>query len=45
MELLKRDIGISITLKDEPTLLLAAARKEAIEMYLKANRNDLSDKE
>ena len=47
IELSKRGIGTSITPEEEMTALLAAAkkRKEAIEMYEKAGRNDLADQE
>jgi uncharacterized protein YqeY len=47
IELSKRGTGTSITPEDEMTALLAAAkkRKEAIEMYEKAGRNDLADQE
>jgi uncharacterized protein YqeY len=47
IELSKRGTGTSITPEEEMTALLAAAkkRKEAIEMYKKAGRNDLADQE
>jgi uncharacterized protein YqeY len=47
IELSKRGTGTSITPEEEMTALLAAAkkRKEAIEMYEKAGRNDLADQE
>ena len=47
IELSKRGTGTSITPEEELTALLAAAkkRKEAIEMYEKAGRNDLADQE
>jgi uncharacterized protein YqeY len=47
IELSKRGTGTSITPDEEMTALLAAAkkRKEAIEMYEKAGRNDLADQE
>jgi uncharacterized protein YqeY len=47
IELSKRGTGTSITPVEEMTALLAAAkkRKEAIEMYEKAGRNDLADQE
>ena len=47
IELSKRGTGTSITPEEELTALLAAAkkRKEAIEMYKKAGRNDLADQE
>ena len=47
IELSKRGTGTSITPEEEMTVLLAAAkkRKEAIEMYEKAGRNDLADQE
>jgi uncharacterized protein YqeY len=47
IELSKRGTGTSITPEEEMTALLAAAkkRKEAIEMYEKAGRNDLADLE
>jgi uncharacterized protein len=47
IELSKRGTGTSITPEEEITILLAAAkkRKEAIEIYEKAGRNDLADQE
>jgi uncharacterized protein YqeY len=47
IELSKRGTGLSITQEDELTILLSEAkkRKEAIEMYQKAGRTDLSDQE
>jgi len=47
IELSKRGTGISITPEEEMTILLGAAkkRKEAIELYEKAGRNDLVDQE
>ena len=47
IELSKRGTGASITPEDELTILLSAVkkRKEAIEMYQKAGRNDLADQE
>jgi Uncharacterized conserved protein len=47
IELSKRGTGTSITPEEEMTALLTAAkkRKEAIEMYEKAGRNDLADQE
>ena len=47
IELSKRGTGTSITPEDELTVLLAATkkRKEAIEMYQKAGRNDLANQE
>jgi uncharacterized protein len=47
IELSKRGTGTSITPEEEMTALLAAAkkRKEAIEMYEKAGRNDLANQE
>jgi len=47
IELSKRGTGTSITPEDELTILLSEAkkRKEAIEMYQKGGRTDLSDQE
>jgi uncharacterized protein YqeY len=47
IELSKRGTGSTITPEDELTILLSEAkkRKEAIEMYEKAGRTDLSDQE
>jgi len=47
IELAKRGTGTSITPEEEVSSLLASAkrRKEAIEMYEKAGRNDLADQE
>ena len=47
IELSKRGNGTTNTPEDEVTILLSAARrrKEAIEMYEKAGRNDLADQE
>ena len=47
IELSKRGTGSSITPEDELSILLSEAkkRKEAIEMYQKAGRTDLSDQE
>jgi len=47
IELSKRGIDASITPEEELTILLAGAKKrrEAIEMYEKAGRNDLADQE
>ena len=47
IELSKRGTGSSITQEDELKILLSEAkkRKEAIEMYQKAGRTDLSDQE
>jgi uncharacterized protein len=47
IELSKRGTGSAITPEDELTILLSEAkkRKEAIEMYQKAGRTDLSDQE
>ena len=47
IELSKRGTGSSITQEDELTILLSEAkkRKEAIEMYQKGGRTDLSDQE
>jgi uncharacterized protein YqeY len=47
IELSKRGTGSNITTEDELTILLSEAkkRKEAIEMYQKAGRTDLSDQE
>jgi len=47
IELSKRGTGSDITQEDELTILLSEAkkRKEAIEMYQKAGRTDLSDQE
>jgi hypothetical protein len=47
IELSKRGTGSSITPEDELTILLSEAkkRKEAIEMYQKGGRTDLSDQE
>ncbi len=47
IELAKRGTGTAITPDEEISALLAAAkkRKEAIEMYEKANRKDLADQE
>ena len=47
IELSKRGTGSSITQDDELKILLSEAkkRKEAIEMYQKAGRTDLSDQE
>ena len=47
IELSKRGTGTSITPEEEVSSLLASAkrRKEAIEMYEKAGRNDLADQE
>jgi uncharacterized protein len=47
IELSKRGSGINITIEEELKVLLSAAkkRKEAIEMYQKANRTDLADQE
>ena len=47
IELSKRGIDSNITTEDEVTILLSEVkkRKEAIEMYLKAGRTDLSDQE
>jgi uncharacterized protein len=47
IELSKRGTGSNITTEDELTILLSEAkkRKEAIEMYQKAGRSDLSDQE
>ena len=47
IEFSKRGTGSNITPEDEMTILLSEAkkRKEAIEMYQKAGRTDLSDQE
>jgi uncharacterized protein YqeY len=47
IELSKRGHGANITPEEEITVLLSGAkkRKEAIEMYEKAGRNDLADQE
>jgi uncharacterized protein len=47
IELSKRGTGSSITPEDELTILLSEAkkRKEAIELYQKGGRTDLSDQE
>jgi uncharacterized protein len=47
IELSKRGTGSNITTEDEMTILLSEAKKrnEAIEMYQKAGRTDLSDQE
>jgi uncharacterized protein len=47
IELSKRGTGSNITPEDELTILLSEAkkRKEALEMYQKAGRTDLSDQE
>jgi hypothetical protein len=47
IELSKRGAGSAITPEDEMTILLSEAkkRKEAIEMYQKGGRTDLSDQE
>jgi len=47
IELSKRGTGSSITPEDEMAILLSESkkRKEAIEMYQKAGRTDLSDQE
>ncbi len=47
IELSKRGIDASITPEEELTVLLSGAKKrrEAIEMYEKAGRNDLADQE
>jgi hypothetical protein len=47
IEFSKRGTGSSITQEEELTILLSEAkkRKEAIEMYQKAGRTDLSDQE
>jgi hypothetical protein len=47
IELSKRGTGSAITPEDEMTILLSEAkkRKEAIEMYQKGGRTDLSDQE
>ncbi|RPI01578.1 MAG: GatB/YqeY domain-containing protein [Ignavibacteriae bacterium] len=47
IELSKRGTGSAITAEEELTILLSEAkkRKEAIEMYQKAGRNDLVDQE
>jgi uncharacterized protein YqeY len=47
IELSKRGTGASMTPEDELTILLSEAkkRKEAIEMYQKGGRKDLSDQE
>ena len=47
IELSKRGTGSNITQEDELKILLSEAkkRKEAIEMYQKAGRTDLSDQE
>jgi uncharacterized protein len=47
IELSKRGTGSNITTEDELTILLSEAkkRKEAIEMFQKAGRTDLSDQE
>ncbi len=47
IEFSKRGTGTNITMEEETTILLAAAkkRKEAIEIYEKAGRNDLANQE
>jgi uncharacterized protein len=47
IELSKRGTGVGITPEEELTILLSEAkkRKEALEMYQKAGRTDLSDQE
>jgi len=47
IELSKREVGATITPDDETSILLAAAKKrrEAIEMYQKAGRKDLTEQE
>ena len=47
IELSKRGTGTNITSEEEIAILLSGAkkRKEAIEMYEKAGRNDLADQE
>jgi uncharacterized protein len=47
IELSKRGTGVNITSEEEITVLLSGAkkRKEAIEMYEKAGRNDLANQE